>query len=70
MSQVKCPSCDKLTEWSDANPSRPFCSARCKMSDLNGWLSDEYKLNDRGDIEDQPKKNFQLLDPLEDELNH
>lgn len=40
------------------------------MSDLNGWLSDEYKLNDRGDIEDQPKKNFQLLDPLEDELNH
>ncbi|MBL4620842.1 MAG: DNA gyrase inhibitor YacG [Immundisolibacteraceae bacterium] len=70
MSKVKCPSCNKLTEWSTSNAARPFCSERCKMSDLNGWLSDEYNLNGQSEIEDQPTTKIQPLDPIKDGFDH
>ncbi|NIQ09929.1 MAG: DNA gyrase inhibitor YacG, partial [Gammaproteobacteria bacterium] len=28
--RVKCPTCGKMSEWSENNPWRPFCSERCK----------------------------------------
>ncbi|MBR7513007.1 DNA gyrase inhibitor YacG, partial [Mycobacterium tuberculosis] len=28
-----CPRCSKPTAWAD-NPTKPFCSARCKLIDL------------------------------------
>ena len=70
MSQVKCPSCEKLTKWSSANPSRPFCSERCKMSDLNGWLSDEYSLGDNESAADPEQAMDQLTSRIESEPNH
>ncbi len=41
---VKCPHCGREGEWS-GNPFRPFCSERCKMTDLGGWFSEEYRIS-------------------------
>ncbi|MCB9488182.1 MAG: DNA gyrase inhibitor YacG [Deltaproteobacteria bacterium] len=38
-----CPICRKPTRWED-DPRGPFCSKRCKMVDLGGWLSGEYRI--------------------------
>ena len=38
---VKCPTCERLVEWSAASPFRPFCSERCRLIDLGAWLSEE-----------------------------
>ena len=37
--QVKCPTCQRSIEWEHA-PYRPFCSERCRLIDLGGWLSE------------------------------
>jgi endogenous inhibitor of DNA gyrase (YacG/DUF329 family) len=38
---VKCPTCNRKTEWSDASPFRPFCSERCRLIDLGAWLTEQ-----------------------------
>lgn len=38
---MKCPKCGKPTEWKD-NPTRPFCSERCKLLDFGAWANEEY----------------------------
>ena len=38
---VKCPTCGRLIEWSEASPFRPFCSERCKLIDLGAWFSEQ-----------------------------
>jgi endogenous inhibitor of DNA gyrase (YacG/DUF329 family) len=38
---LKCPTCGKPVEWKD-NPSRPFCSERCKLIDFSRWANEEY----------------------------
>ena len=38
---MKCPTCGEETMWAD-NPSRPFCSERCRVIDLGKWASEEY----------------------------
>ena len=42
--QVKCPTCGKMHVYSTANPSRPFCSPRCKTIDLGAWASESYRI--------------------------
>ena len=44
MRKVKCPRCGIVTEWSSANPYRPFCSKRCKNIDLGAWADEDYRL--------------------------
>ncbi len=39
---MRCPICGKETTWKD-NPNRPFCSERCKLIDLDNWLSERYR---------------------------
>jgi endogenous inhibitor of DNA gyrase (YacG/DUF329 family) len=41
---VKCPSCGDLVEWIAENRYRPFCSARCKDSDLGAWATEKYRV--------------------------
>ena len=41
MAQVACPTCKRVTDYSPNNPWRPFCSERCKLIDLGGWLSEQ-----------------------------
>ncbi|ONG38689.1 DNA gyrase inhibitor YacG [Alkanindiges hydrocarboniclasticus] len=38
-----CPHCKKPSLWHD-NPSRPFCSERCKLIDLGAWANEDYKI--------------------------
>ena len=40
---MRCPNCRKTVTWKD-NPYRPFCSDRCKLLDLEGWLSERYRI--------------------------
>jgi uncharacterized protein len=40
---VKCPICRKNVVWGE-NPSRPFCSERCRLIDLGNWASGEYSV--------------------------
>jgi endogenous inhibitor of DNA gyrase (YacG/DUF329 family) len=42
--QVRCPLCGKAIEWSEKSPFRPFCSERCKLTDLGAWASDAYRV--------------------------
>jgi endogenous inhibitor of DNA gyrase (YacG/DUF329 family) len=36
--QVTCPTCHRSIDWKNA-PHRPFCSERCRLIDLGGWLT-------------------------------
>jgi|JI8StandDraft_1071087.scaffolds.fasta_scaffold66505_3 hypothetical protein len=38
-----CPRCGQASRWQD-NPSRPFCSDRCKLIDLGAWASEDYRV--------------------------
>lgn len=39
-----CPTCGARVAWSADNPFRPFCSERCKLVDLGGWLEERYRI--------------------------
>jgi uncharacterized protein len=40
---LKCPRCGTKTD-STGNPSRPFCSERCKTVDLGNWIMGTYRI--------------------------
>ncbi|MBS0289185.1 MAG: DNA gyrase inhibitor YacG [Proteobacteria bacterium] len=42
--EVKCPTCEKVTSFAGSNPFRPFCSDRCKLIDLGAWAAEDYKI--------------------------
>ena len=33
-----------MTEYRIDNPSRPFCSERCKLIDLGAWAEERYSI--------------------------
>ncbi|HXH13928.1 MAG TPA: DNA gyrase inhibitor YacG [Alphaproteobacteria bacterium] len=39
--RIRCPLCGRPTTWRE-NPFRPFCSERCRLADLDGWLRGRY----------------------------
>jgi len=41
---VACPTCKQMAEFSPENPYRPFCSKRCKLTDLGLWASEQYAI--------------------------
>ena len=42
--EVACPACGKPAVFAESNPSRPFCSPRCRLTDLGGWASGAYRI--------------------------
>ena len=50
---VACPVCGKPALFAPANPSRPFCSERCRLTDLGAWANEDYRVpakeEDEGD---------------------
>jgi hypothetical protein len=53
---VKCPQCGKPARW-EGNPDRPFCSERCRLTDLGQWAEGRYaipaeKVPDKGEDEE------------------
>ena len=51
---LACPRCGKATAYTPANKWRPFCSERCKMTDLGAWASESYRIPAMPG-EDEPK---------------
>ena len=41
--RVKCPTCHREIDWSQA-PYRPFCSERCRLIDLGAWLTEKHTI--------------------------
>ncbi|MGD0695804.1 MAG: DNA gyrase inhibitor YacG [Terriglobia bacterium] len=41
---MRCPICKK-DAVAKGNPFRPFCSERCKLIDLDNWLSERYRIS-------------------------
>jgi endogenous inhibitor of DNA gyrase (YacG/DUF329 family) len=41
---VACPACGKATAYTAGNRWRPFCSERCRTSDLGAWATEEYRI--------------------------
>lgn len=44
VSVVKCPTCKRAVEWSEAAVYRPFCSDRCRLIDLGAWLDEKHAI--------------------------
>lgn len=38
---LRCPTCKKIVSI-EGTTSRPFCSERCRLLDLNSWLTERY----------------------------
>jgi endogenous inhibitor of DNA gyrase (YacG/DUF329 family) len=55
---VRCPACGGESVYALSNPSRPFCSPRCKSADFGAWASEAYgveaKPSERDEDEDGP----------------
>lgn len=45
--QVKCPTCSTLVEWSAKSAYRPFCSDRCRLIDLGDWACEKHAIPGR-----------------------
>ena len=41
---VRCPGCGGDSVYAPSNPSRPFCSERCRNADLGAWASEGYRV--------------------------
>ena len=41
---VRCPGCGGDSVYASTNPSRPFCSVRCKNADFGAWASEGYRV--------------------------
>jgi uncharacterized protein len=41
---IECPVCGARTVFAPSNPWRPFCSERCRRTDLGAWASESYRI--------------------------
>ena len=39
----RCPTCRLSVAW-EGNAHRPFCSERCQLADLGGWVTEQYRI--------------------------
>jgi uncharacterized protein len=61
---MRCPTCDKPFD-PQASPAPPFCSDRCRLIDLNRWLSEEISIPYR-EVDDNgqtPQKGDDTQEP-------
>ncbi len=56
-----CPKCGKPSMWND-NPSRPFCSERCKLVDLGAWANEDYRVADQGPAKTAAQQDYDIED--------
>jgi len=54
---VACPACGKPAAYDAANRWRPFCSERCRVTDLGGWASERYRVPGAPEAPDSPGEN-------------
>jgi len=53
---IFCPICKNKTTWEE-NPWRPFCSERCKLTDLGKWVLEEYTIEGRQEEKEDEGEN-------------
>jgi uncharacterized protein len=41
---LACPACGKATVFAPSNRWRPFCSERCRLTDLGAWATESYRI--------------------------
>jgi len=51
---VRCPACGGDAVYAASNPNRPFCSPRCKESDLGAWATEVYGIEAKPRDDDEP----------------
>jgi len=53
---MKCPMCEAPVKSIRDNPAFPFCSERCRLTDLGKWLDEDYRIPAQGeaDVESEP----------------
>lgn len=49
---IKCPHCGEAAALTPDNPSRPFCSARCRNADFIDWANEEHKIEGNPNFDD------------------
>ena len=59
---VTCPQCKQEAQWEN-NPSRPFCSQRCRTTDLGNWAAGKYRIG----TSENEEKDEATAKPKEDE---
>lgn len=63
---VDCPNCKSKVAWLPENTFKPFCSERCKLIDLGEWASENHKISQPIQVEQEITE--EMLDALEDEF--
>ena len=53
--EVACPACGKPAVFAPSNRWRPFCSERCRLTDLGGWATESYRIPGKPDEETGPE---------------
>jgi endogenous inhibitor of DNA gyrase (YacG/DUF329 family) len=38
---TNCPRCEKISDLSDKNKNKPFCSKKCKLIDFGLWANED-----------------------------
>jgi endogenous inhibitor of DNA gyrase (YacG/DUF329 family) len=41
---IVCPTCGQPCKFGPSNPSRPFCSPRCRNADFGAWATEAYRI--------------------------
>ncbi|HEY4997522.1 MAG TPA: DNA gyrase inhibitor YacG [Usitatibacter sp.] len=44
---LACPACGKATVFAPSNRWRPFCSERCRTTDLGAWATESYRIPEK-----------------------
>ena len=52
---VRCPRCGGKSVYAASNPSRPFCSERCRSADFGAWASEDYRFPAKPEPDDEPE---------------
>lgn len=63
---MHCPVCERETTRK-GNPYRPFCSERCKLIDLDNWLSAQYRISAAADTAETPLEGPAALQVAEED---
>lgn len=64
--QAHCPICKRPTD-SATDSDFPFCSERCRVTDLGNWASEKYKVPSQPAIDESESENPQTPPRDEDE---
>lgn len=61
--EIPCPQCGKPSLYAPENPSRPFCSERCRLIDLGEWASEGYQIPVEPALDDFSSADSDIISP-------